>query len=125
MIKHWMIFLIMVTVSCKSVSSTSVQTKTIESVVAEKLGESAVIQKNKEASFALCTRENPSTLSVTWIIIRLNDMTIVEQDTTSPASFSWIDNYKIEVKFTPGIVMKVEQSLPVKVIDVTKYNTRL
>jgi hypothetical protein len=125
MIKCWMIFLIMITVACKPVRSTSVQTKTIESVIGERPGESVVIQKNKDASFALCIRENPSTLSVTYTIVRLNDMTIVEQDTTSPASFSWIDNFKIEVKFIPGIVMKDEQSLPVKVIDVTKYNARL
>lgn len=120
-----LIFLIMLIFSCKSSSLPANQNKTLESVVAETLGEGAVIQKNKDATFALCTKENLSTRSVSYLIVRLSDLVIVEKDNVSRASFTWIDNYKIEVKTIPGIVKKDEQSVPRKVIDVTKYMVKL
>jgi len=120
-----LILLIMIIVSCKPVGSTSSQSKTLESMVAEILGEDAIIEKNKDSRFALCIKENLSTLSVSYMIVRLNDLVIVEQDNISRASFSWIDSYKIEVKFTPGIIRKDEQTIPAKVIDVSKYIAKL
>jgi len=120
-----LILLIMIIVSCKPVGSTSSQSKTLESMVAEILGEDAIIEKNEDSRFALCIKENLSTLSVSYMIVRLNDLVIVEQDNISRASFSWIDSYKIEVKFTPGIIRKDEQTIPAKVIDVSKYIAKL
>jgi len=120
-----LILLIMIIVSCKSVSSTTTQFKTLESLVVEKLGEDARIEKNKDSSFALCLKENLSTHSVSYIIVRLNDLVIVEQDNTSSASFAWIDRYKIEVKFIPGMIRKDEQIMPARVIDVSKYMVKL
>jgi len=119
--KIHLIALIILIASCKSATVTGVSTKTLESMVAENLGENAVVQKNKDATFALCFKENLSTLSVSYIIVRLNDLTVVERDKTAQASFSWVDNYKIEMKTIPGMVSKDEQSMVVKVIDVTKY----
>jgi len=119
--KIHLIVLIILIASCKSAPVTGVPTKTLETIVAENLGENAVIQKNKDATFALCFKENPSTLSVSYIIVRLGDLTVVERDKTSRASFSWVDTYKIEMKTIPGMVREDEQSIAVKVIDLTKY----
>lgn len=119
--KIHLIALIILIASCKSASVTGVPTKTLESIVAENLGENAVVQENKDATFALCFKENPSTLSVSYIIVRLNDLTVVEQDKTAQTSFSWVDNYKIEMKTIAGMVHKNEQSTVVRVIDLTKY----
>lgn len=116
-----MIVLMILLASCKAAPVAGVAIKNLETIVAENLGENAVIQKNRDATFALCLKENPSTLSVSYIIVRLNDLTVVEQDKTAHASFSWIDNYKIEVKTIPGMVSKDEHSTVVKVIDLTKY----
>lgn len=120
-----LIFLIMVAISCKTSTITSGQIETLESLVAEKLGENTLIQKNKDATFALCTRENTTTRSVSFIIVRLHDLAIVEQDTIQQASFSWMDSYKIEIKITPGIVRKENQPMEGKIIDVTKYIVKL
>jgi len=120
-----LILLIMIIVSCKSVSSTTTLFKTLDSLVVEKLGEDARIEKNKDSSFALCLKENLPTHSVSYIIVRLNDLVIVEQDNTSSASFAWIDQYKIEVKFIPGMIRKDEQIMPARVIDVSKYMVKL
>ncbi len=117
--------LIILVTSCKTVTLPTTQVKSLESIVAEKLGSNAVIQKNKDATFALCTKENESTLSVSYLIIRLNDLAIVETDNTSRASFSWIDTFKIEIKTIPGMVKKDEQNIEGKIIDVTKYITKL
>jgi len=114
----------MVIVSCKSVSVTN-QHKTLESAVAEKLGEGAIVQKNKDTTFALCTKENSSTLSVSYIIIKLSDITIVEEGNSTRASFSWIDTYTIEIKEIPGMVKKNDQHIEGKIIDVSKYTTKL
>ena len=115
----------MVAISCKTSTITSGQIETLESLVAEKLGENTLIQKNKDATFALCTRENTTTRSVSFIIVRLHDLAIVEQDTIQQASFSWMDSYKIEIKITPGIVRKENQPMEGKIIDVTKYIVKL
>jgi hypothetical protein len=123
--KIHLIALVILTASCKSATVTGVPAKTLESIIAENLGENAIVQKNKDTTFALCIKENPSTLSVSYIIVRLNDLTLVEQDKTSQASFSWVDNYKIEVKTIPGMVRKDEQSTAVKVINLTKYIVKL
>lgn len=123
--KIHLIVLIILIVSCKSASVTGVPAQTLETIVAENLGEDAVVQKNKDTSFALCFKENFSTLSVSYIIVRLNDLTIVEQDKTAQASFSWVDNYKVEIKTIPGMVKKEDQSTAVKVIDLTKYIIKL
>jgi histone deacetylase complex regulatory component SIN3 len=120
-----LIVLIILIVSCKSASVTGVPAQTLETIVAENLGEDAVVQKNKDNSFALCFKENFSTLSVSYIIVRLNDLTIVEQDKTAQASFSWVDNYKVEIKTIAGMVKKEDQSTAVKVIDLTKYIIKL
>lgn len=120
-----LIALIILIASCKSAPGTGVPSKTLESIVAENLGENAVVQKNKDASFALCVKENLSTLSFSYIIVRLNDLAIVEQDKTSQASFSWVDHYKIEIKTISGMMRKDEQSTVVKVIDLTKYIVKL
>lgn len=120
-----LILLMLIIISCKSAGLTTVQSKTLESIVAEKLGENAIVQKNKDATFALCLKENPSTLSVSYLIVRLHDLTIVEKDNTPRASFSWIDTYKIEVKTVPGIVKKNDPSIEAKIIDVTKYIVKL
>jgi len=117
--------LIIALVSCKSVTVPASQNKTLESIVAEKLGENALTQKNKDAMFALCTKENPSTLSVSYLIIKLNDLTVVEQGSASQASFSWINTYQIEIRTIPGIVKKEAQAWEVKIIDVTKYMNKL
>lgn len=123
--KFNLIILIILMSSCKSANHAGQQTKTLESIVSEKLGENAIVQKNKDATFALCYKENTSTLSVSYLIVRLNDLTIVEQDNTSQASLTWVDSYKVEVRTTPGMVRKDEQSIPAKVIDVTKYIVKL
>lgn len=123
--KIHLIVLIILIASCKSAPVTGVPTKNFETIVAENLGENAVIQKNKDATFALCFKENPSTLSVSYIIVRLSDLTVVERDKTSQASFSWVDTYKVEIKTIPGMVRKDEQSTAVKVIDLTKYIIKL
>ena len=120
-----LIFLIMVAISCKTSTITSGQIETLESLVAEKLGENTLIQKNKDVTFALCTKEYPTTRSVSFIIVRLHDLAIVEQDTIQQASFSWMDSYKIEIKITPGIVRKENQPMEGKIIDVTKYIVKL
>jgi len=120
-----MILLIMINVSCKSLSSTSTQIKTMESLVTEKLGADAIIKKNKDSTFALCIKENLSTYSVSYMIVRLHDLVIVEQDHTARASMAWIDRYKIEVKLISGMVRKDEQIIPAKVIDVSKYLVKL
>ena len=119
--KIHLIALIILIASCKSATVTVVPTKTLESMVAENLGENAVVQKNKDATFALCFKENSSTLSVSYIIVRLSDLTVVKQDKIAQASFAWVDNYKIEMKTIPGIMSKDEQFTVVKVIDLTKY----
>jgi hypothetical protein len=111
--------------SCKAATITARQSESLESVVVEKLGADAVIKKNKDTTFALCTKENPSTQSVSYLVIRLSDLTIVVQNKTSPASFLWIDTYLIEIKEIPGIVKKEEQNRDGKIIDVTKYIVQL
>lgn len=122
--KIYLIIMIMAIISCKSASLPAAQ-KTLESMVAEKLGEYAVVQKNKDASFALCTKENTATLSVSYMIIKLNDLTIVEEGNTARASFVWIDIYKIEITEIPGMVKKDNQRIEGKIIDVTKHITKL
>lgn len=122
--KIYLIIMIMAIISCKPASLPAAQ-KTLESMVAEKLGEYAVVQKNKDASFALCTKENTATLSVSYVIIKLNDLTIVEEGNTARASFVWIDIYKIEITEIPGMVKKDNQRIEGKIIDVTKYITKL
>lgn len=119
-----LIIMIMAIVSCKSASLPTTQ-KTLASLVAGKLGENAFVQKNKDATFALCTKENTSTLSVSYIIVKLNDLTVVEEGNTARASFAWIDTYKIEIKEIPGMVKKEQEKIPGKIIDVTKYITKL
>jgi histone deacetylase complex regulatory component SIN3 len=123
--KFTLIILIILLSSCKSANLSGMQNKTLESMVLQKLGEDAIVQKNKDATFALCYKKNMTTLSVSYLIIRLNDLTIVEQDNTVQASLAWVDTYKVEVRTTPGIVQKDEQSIPAKVIDVTKYRVKL
>lgn len=122
--KIYLIIMIMAINSCKPASLPAAQ-KTLEAIVAEKLGEYAVVQKNKDASFALCTKENTATLSVSYMIIKLNDLTIVEEGNTARASFVWIDIYKIEITEIPGMVKKDNQRIEGKIIDVTKYITKL
>lgn len=119
-----LILMIMVIVSCTSASLPAAQ-KTLSMVVEEKLGDDAMVQQNKDTTFALATKENPSTLSVSYIIVRLRDLSIVEEGNSPRASFSWVDTYKIEIKETPGIVKKGDENRPGKFIDVTKYITRL
>lgn len=120
----YLIITMMVIISCKSASLPTVQ-KTLPALVAEKLGENAIIQKNKDVTFALCTKENTSTLSVSYIIVKLSDLTIVEEGNTARASFVWIDTYKIEIREIPGMVKKEHENIQGKIIDVTKYITRL
>ncbi len=117
------ILLLILLVSCKSPAITSEQV-TLESIVAEKLGENAVIKKNSDLTFALCSKENRSTLSVAYLIIRLSDLAVVEQDNVHQSSVSWIDTYKAEIKTIPGIIKKDEPPLRGKIVDVTKHTTK-
>ena len=119
-----LIILMMVIISCQSASLPTAQ-QTLSTLVVEKLGENATVQKNKDATFALCTKENISMLSVSYIIVKLNDLTIVEEGNTARASFAWIDTYKIEIRETPGMVKKEQEKIQGKIIDVTKYITKL
>ncbi len=116
----WLLILLF---SCKSPASTGGQI-TLESVVAEKLGPTAVIKKNSDLTFALCSKENLSTLSVSYLIVRLSDLAIVEQDNVHQSTLSWIDTYKIEIKTIPGIIKKDEPPLRGKIIDITKHTTK-
>ncbi len=119
-----LIIMMMIIISCKSASLPTVQ-KTLSTLVAEKLGENATVQNNEDGTFTLCMKENTSTLSVSYIIVKLNDLTIVEEGNTARASFAWIDTYKIEIREIPGMVKKGDQHTPGKIIDVTRYTTKL
>jgi hypothetical protein len=122
--KIYLIIMIMAIISCKPASLPTAQ-KTLASMVTDKLGENAVVQKNKDASFALCTKENITTLSVSYMIVKLNDLSIVEEGNTARASFVWIDTYKIEISEIPGMVKKDNQRIEGKIIDVSKHITKL
>lgn len=75
--------------------------------------------------FALCTKENSSTLSVSYIIIKLSDLTVVEEGNTPRATFVWIETYKAEIREIPNMTKKVDQPTKGKIIDVTKYMNKL
>jgi hypothetical protein len=119
-----LIIMMMIIISCKSASLPTAP-KTLSTLVAERLGENATVQKNKDATFALGTKENTSSLSVSYIIVKLNDLTIVEEGNTARASFVWINTYKIEIREIPGLVKKEQEKIQGKIIDVTKYITKL
>jgi hypothetical protein len=59
------------------------------------------------------------------MIVKLNDLTIVEEGNTARASFVWIDIYKIEISEIPGMVKKDNQRIEGKIIDVSKHITKL
>ena len=113
-------------VSCQSASlPVVVQDKTLETIVVKKLGEGAFIEKNKNATFALGIKEVHPTLSAHYIIVRLSDLTVVEEDHVSRSSFGWTGTYILEIKAIPGMVRKNEEPSRAKIIDLTKYIVKL
>ncbi len=94
-------------------------------MVAQKLGDDVVIQNNKDATFALCTKQQSSTLSVSYIIIRLSDLTVVEEDTIPGATLLWSDTYQVEIREIPGMIKKDDQPIKINFIDVTKHISKL
>lgn len=120
-----LVMMIMTFISCQSASLHAVQNKSIESLAREKLGDHAVIERNKDSTFALCYKENDLTKSVSYLIIRSSDLAIIDHDTLSPSTLTWIDTYKVEVKTIPGIIKKDEQSLERKIIDLTHFIVKL
>lgn len=120
-----LVMMIMTFISCQSASLHAVQNKSIESLARENLGDHAVIERNKDSTFALCYKENDLTKSVSYLIIRSSDLAIIDHNTLSPSSLTWIDTYKVEVKTIPGIIKKDEQSLERKIIDLTHFIVKL
>jgi len=116
---------IIAVVSCQSASLPVVQTNTLETIVQEKLGEGAFIEKNKNGVFALCIKEVHPTLSAHYIIVRLSDLTVVKEDHVSRTSFAWTGTYILELKAIPGMVRKHEEATRAKIIDLTPYVIKL
>ena len=113
--------LLLTAFACKSSIPVVDQQQSFENWVKKNLGENTSIQKNANNTFALCVSENKSNQSITYYIVRMSDYKIVESDSIQPASFSWIDNQRIEIKLIPGIVKKDESTTPTKIIDISKY----
>jgi hypothetical protein len=113
--------LFIIAIACKSATPVSEQIQSLEAWVKNNLGEDITIQKNANATFALCVQETAGTKSTAYYIVRISDFKIVERDTLQPASLSWLDNQRIEIKFIPGIVTKDESTIPSKIIDISKY----
>lgn len=107
--------------ACKSATPASSQQQSIESWAQKNLGADITILKNQSNSFALCTKENSSQQSITYYLVRISDFEIVERDNIQPATITWLDNQRIEIKFIPGIVKQEEQTIPTNIIDITKY----
>jgi hypothetical protein len=120
---HRLIIGILLTIAfaCKSGTPASSQQQSIESWTQKNLGADITILKNQSNSFALCTKENSSLQTVTYYLVRISDFEIVERDNIQPATITWLDNQHIEIKFTPGIIKRDEQNIPIKIIDITKY----
>lgn len=112
-------------VSCRSASLPEGQQKTLESITLKKLGPGAVIEKNTNATFALCIKEVHPTLSASYIIVRLSDLAVVEEDHISRSSFTWTNTYTLEIKAIPGMVRKTEEAAHGKIIDLTQYILKL
>lgn len=120
---HRIVFslLFIIAIACKSATPVSEQPQSLEAWVKNNLGENFTIQKNSTNTFALCFQQTGSTQSTTYYIVRISDFKIVERDNIQPASLSWLDNQRIEIKFIPGIVTKDESTIPNKIIDISKY----
>lgn len=99
--------------------------KTLETIVMERLGTHATIEKNKNQTFALAYQENHSTQAMSYLVIRLSDLKIVEEATRARIILSWMDTYKIKISITPGILRKDEPINEPEIIDVTKYIIKL
>jgi hypothetical protein len=120
---HRLIIGILLTIAfaCKSATPGLSQQKSIESWAQKNLGADVSIQKNQSNSFAICTKENASVQTITYYLVRISDFEIVERDNLQPATISWLDNQRIEIKFVAGIVKQEDQNIPTKIIDIAKY----
>lgn len=107
--------------ACKSTVQGGSSDTTLNSLAKSKLGDEVVINKNSNETFALCFKQNNTINSITYLIVRLSDLQVVEQNTIPNASFKWIDTYQVEIKEIPGIVMKDETDSNRKIIDVTHF----
>jgi hypothetical protein len=119
-----MVFIVLVS-SCKPVVTLPVNSKTLASIVMDLLGNDAIIKKNNDQSFALSYKANDTLHSVTYLVIRLSDLKIVEQDTLAPATLAWVDTYKIQVRVISGVIRKEGSLSEPKIIDVTKHFVKL
>lgn len=106
--------------ACKSAPPAKEQ-QSFEQWVAENLGEKILCRKNSNNAFALCVQESDNSQAMSYFIVRISDRSIVAKDNISRASLTWIDDYKVEIKFTPGIIQKDTDRPSTKVIDVSKF----
>jgi hypothetical protein len=113
------VFLV-ITFACKS-ALPGAQQPSLENWVIQNLGSGFNIQKNSAGTFAICSKDDPATLSTAYYIVRTSDFKVVEKDKIQRALLYWLDDMRVELKFTPGMIKKEDEPMPSKIIDLNKY----
>jgi hypothetical protein len=101
------------------------ETGSLQSIVNKNLGKDATIIYNEDNSLALCVHDNPKNNSTQYMVIKLENLSILEEDKVQRASLKWINNYQVQLQIVPGIIGKEEKLDGIKIIDLSKYFNRL
>ena len=101
-------------------SSPSQKIDVLKDLITKQLGKEVIIQKNKPETFALGFSEKDK--STSYLIVRLSDMKIVEQERISQGNIAWNGEMELKITKIPGIIRATDQPSDfVTIVNLNKY----